>query len=104
MVVGPTTQPTHLSIPTLKSHGTTPQEARGLDAGDRLAQRLVGMGDNRTSAIVRRIAEEERAHVAVGAWLVLDVRGGPCCAVFAACVELPRGPQPAHLPAIHHPG
>lgn len=43
-----------------------PQEARGLDAGDRLAKRLVGMGDNRTAAIVWRIAEEERAHVAVG--------------------------------------
>ncbi|KAL4444897.1 hypothetical protein ABPG77_003947 [Micractinium sp. CCAP 211/92] len=42
------------------------QEARGLDAGDRLAKRLVGMGDNRTAAIVRRIALEERAHVAVG--------------------------------------
>ena len=43
------------------------QEARGLDAGDRLAKRLVGMGDNRTAAIVWRIAAEERAHVAVGA-------------------------------------
>lgn len=43
-----------------------PQEARGLDAGHRLTSRLVGLGDNRTAAIVRRIAEEERAHVAVG--------------------------------------
>lgn len=42
------------------------QEARGLDAGPRLVQRLVGLGDNRSAAIVRRIAEEERAHVAVG--------------------------------------
>ncbi|KAI7842362.1 hypothetical protein COHA_004002 [Chlorella ohadii] len=42
------------------------QEARGLDAGDRLSKRLVGMGDNRTAAIVRQIATEERAHVAVG--------------------------------------
>jgi uncharacterized ferritin-like protein (DUF455 family) len=42
------------------------QEARGLDAGPRLVKRLVGLGDNRTAAIVRRISEEERAHVAVG--------------------------------------
>eukprot|EP00892_Ulva_mutabilis_P007691 jgi/Ulvmu1/5294/UM022_0088.1 len=42
------------------------QEARGLDAGPRLVGRLVGMGDNRTAAIVRRISEEERSHVAVG--------------------------------------
>lgn len=48
-----------LSVPAL-------QEARGLDAGDRLSKRLVGMGDNRTAAIVRQIATEERAHVAVG--------------------------------------
>lgn len=45
------------------------QEARGLDAGTRLAERLVGWGDNISAAIVARIAEEERAHVAVGvAW------------------------------------
>jgi uncharacterized ferritin-like protein (DUF455 family) len=42
------------------------QEARGLDAGPRLVDKLVGLGDNRTAAIVRRIADEERAHVAVG--------------------------------------
>lgn len=42
------------------------QEARGLDAGQRLATRLVGAGDNRSASIVKRIAEEERAHVAVG--------------------------------------
>lgn len=42
------------------------QEARGLDAGQRLATRLVGAGDNRSASIVNRIAEEERAHVAVG--------------------------------------
>jgi uncharacterized ferritin-like protein (DUF455 family) len=46
------------------------QEARGLDAGPRLADRMVGCGDNRSAAIVRRISEEELAHVAVGvAWL-----------------------------------
>jgi uncharacterized ferritin-like protein (DUF455 family) len=42
------------------------QEARGLDAGARLAERLVGWGDNVSAAIVARIAEEEHAHVAVG--------------------------------------
>lgn len=47
------------------------QEARGLDAGQRLAERLVGAGDNRSAAIVGCIAEEERAHVAVGvSWFV----------------------------------
>ena len=42
------------------------QEARGLDAGPRLAEKLVGCGDNRSAAIVSRIAIEEKAHVAVG--------------------------------------
>ncbi len=41
------------------------QEARGLDAGPRLAERLVGHGDNVSAAIVRRISEEELGHVAV---------------------------------------
>lgn len=46
------------------------QEARGLDAGPKLAERLVGAGDNRSAAIIRRIASEELAHVAVGvSWL-----------------------------------
>jgi uncharacterized ferritin-like protein (DUF455 family) len=46
------------------------QEARGLDAGPRLAGRLVGFGDARSAALVKRIATEEWAHVAVGvAWL-----------------------------------
>ena len=45
------------------------QEARGLDAGQRLSERLVGFGDNASAALVARIAAEERAHVAVGvAW------------------------------------
>jgi uncharacterized ferritin-like protein (DUF455 family) len=45
------------------------QEARGLDAGHRLAARLVGVGDKRSTSIVRLIAEQELAHVAVGvAW------------------------------------
>ena len=44
------------------------QEARGLDAGGRLAERLVGWGDNVSAAIVTRISEEERQHVAVGTY------------------------------------
>jgi uncharacterized ferritin-like protein (DUF455 family) len=42
------------------------QEAKGLDAGPRLAEKLVGCGDNRSAAIVSRIAAEEKAHAAVG--------------------------------------
>ena len=41
-------------------------QARGLDAGDRLVQRLRSSGDARSAAIVQQIALEERAHVAVG--------------------------------------
>ena len=44
------------------------QEARGLDAGPRLVKKLVGFGDNRTSKIAARIADEEVAHVAVGVY------------------------------------
>jgi uncharacterized ferritin-like protein (DUF455 family) len=44
------------------------QEARGLDAGSRIAQRLTGHGDKRSAAIVSQIALEERAHVAVGVY------------------------------------
>lgn len=45
------------------------QEARGLDAGQRLVDRLVGTGDARSASIVAQIALEEKAHVAVGvAW------------------------------------
>ncbi|KAL8151109.1 hypothetical protein V2J09_020917 [Rumex salicifolius] len=48
------------------------QEARGLDAGPRLVQKLIGFGDHRTSHIVAKIADEEVAHVAVGVcWFVL---------------------------------
>ena len=42
------------------------QEARGLDAGPRLVERLRGWGDQRSAAIVARIGQEEKAHVAVG--------------------------------------
>ncbi|XP_057955822.1 uncharacterized protein LOC131149412 [Malania oleifera] len=48
------------------------QEARGLDAGPRLVQKLIGFGDCRTSNLVARIANEEVAHVAVGVhWFIL---------------------------------
>ncbi|GER56507.1 2-nonaprenyl-3-methyl-6-methoxy-1,4-benzoquinol hydroxylase [Striga asiatica] len=47
------------------------QEARGLDAGPRLVNKLIGFGDQRTSNIVAKIADEEVAHVAVGVyWFV----------------------------------
>ncbi|KAK7290864.1 hypothetical protein RIF29_05601 [Crotalaria pallida] len=49
------------------------QEARGLDAGPRLVQKLVGFGDNKTSKIVARIADEEVAHVAVGLYWFVSV-------------------------------
>ena len=49
------------------------QEARGLDAGPRLVQKLVGFGDNRTSKIVARISDEEVAHVAVGVYWFVSV-------------------------------
>jgi hypothetical protein len=39
---------------------------RAADACRRLVERLVGAGDPRTASIVAAIAEEERAHVAVG--------------------------------------
>ena len=42
------------------------QEARGLDAGPRLREKLVGRGDNRSAAIIERITNEELNHVAVG--------------------------------------
>lgn len=42
------------------------QEARGLDAGPRLVQRLMSASDHVSAAIVKQISEEELAHVAVG--------------------------------------
>ncbi|KAK9285388.1 hypothetical protein L1049_024580 [Liquidambar formosana] len=57
------------------------QEARGLDAGPRLVQKLIGFGDCRTSNIVARIADEEVAHVAVGVhWF------------FSVCQQMGRAP------------
>ncbi|KAK9150451.1 hypothetical protein Syun_008760 [Stephania yunnanensis] len=61
------------------------QEARGLDAGPRLVQKLVGFGDCRTSRIVGRIAEEEVAHVAIGVFwfmLVCEKLGSVPCTTF----------------------
>ena len=52
------------------------QEARGLDAGPRLVAKLQGRGDNRSAAVVRRISEEEIAHVAVGVAWFRHVCGG----------------------------
>ncbi|TMW88698.1 hypothetical protein EJD97_018222 [Solanum chilense] len=49
------------------------QEARGLDAGPRLVQKLIGFGDHRTSKIVSKIADEEVAHVAVGVFWFVSV-------------------------------
>ncbi|KAG5114351.1 hypothetical protein JHK82_037620 [Glycine max] len=50
------------------SNGCYHLEAGGLDAGPRLVKKLVGFGDNGTSKIVARIADEEVAHVAVGVY------------------------------------
>ncbi|CAI9089263.1 OLC1v1023810C1 [Oldenlandia corymbosa var. corymbosa] len=61
------------------------QEARGLDAGPRLVQKLVGFGDLRTSKIVAKIADEELAHVAVGLYWFLSVcqkMGRAPCSAF----------------------
>ncbi|KAK9152964.1 hypothetical protein Sjap_000444 [Stephania japonica] len=61
------------------------QEARGLDAGPRLVQKLVGFGDCRTSRVVGRIAKEEVAHVAVGVFwfmLVCEKLGRVPCTTF----------------------
>ncbi|XP_048233337.1 uncharacterized protein HI_0077 [Ricinus communis] len=49
------------------------QEARGLDAGPRLVQKLIGFGDSKTSKIVARISDEEVAHVAVGVYWFISV-------------------------------
>ncbi|KAG0619639.1 hypothetical protein M758_4G154200 [Ceratodon purpureus] len=49
------------------------QEARGLDAGPRLFDRMMGNGDTRSASITKRIAEEEVGHVAVGVTWFVDV-------------------------------
>lgn len=71
------------------------QEARGLDSGERLAERLIGYGDNRSAAIVHRIALEERAHVAVGVtWF----------SVVCQALGLDVGAEYKHLMALYAPG
>ncbi|KAF6175852.1 hypothetical protein GIB67_003340 [Kingdonia uniflora] len=45
---------------------TDTEQAKELDAGPRLVQKLIGFGDRRTSKIVAQIADEEVAHVAIG--------------------------------------
>ncbi|PRQ50073.1 putative Ferritin-like superfamily [Rosa chinensis] len=64
------------------------QEARGLDAGPRLVQKLVGFGDLRTSEIVARIANEEVAHVAVGVHWFVSVCQKLGCAPSSAFKDL----------------
>ncbi|XP_047055349.1 uncharacterized protein HI_0077-like [Lolium rigidum] len=49
------------------------QEARGLDAGPRLVQKLLGFADHRSAEIVSKVAEEELAHVSVGLYWFLEV-------------------------------
>lgn len=82
------------------------QEARGLDAGPRLVDRLVGLGDARSAAIVRRIAQEETAHVAVGGSegdgrSPCSLRGEVLCPTCAQmCMRIwPRLQGPPGLPA-----
>lgn len=65
------------------------QEARGLDAGARLAAKLRGAGDGAGARLVERIAGEEGPHVCVGAaWLtqVARARGAEPAGAFAAAV------------------
>lgn len=50
-------------------------EARGLDAGPRLASRLLGTGDKPSADIVHVIAEEEVRHVQIGVkWFLRECR------------------------------
>ncbi|CAI5939853.1 unnamed protein product [Closterium sp. NIES-64] len=76
------------------------QEARGLDAGPRLVERLVGLGDNRSAAVVAKIAQEEVAHVAVGvAWFVwvcermgVDPQTSFTSVIRSLCADGVKGP------------
>lgn len=57
--------------------GQLVQEARGLDAGPRLADRLVGGGAAESAALVLKISAEEVPHVAAGVrWFVWSVAAG----------------------------
>lgn len=55
--------------------GPCSQEARGLDAGPRLVERLMSMNDQITAAIVHQISREELAHVAVGKQMIFEEFG-----------------------------
>ncbi|XP_065876344.1 uncharacterized protein [Euphorbia lathyris] len=66
------------------------QEARGLDAGPRLVQKLIGFGDSQTSKIVARIADEEVAHVAVGVYWFASVCKKLGCAPCSTFKDLLR--------------
>ncbi|GJP79485.1 hypothetical protein CLOP_g9716 [Closterium sp. NIES-67] len=76
------------------------QEARGLDAGPRLVERLIGLGDTRSAAVVAKIAQEEVAHVAVGvAWFVwvcermgVDPHLSFTTVIQALCADGVKGP------------
>ncbi|CAA6665821.1 unnamed protein product [Spirodela intermedia] len=67
-----------------RSSHNVASEARGLDAGPRLVQKLMGFGDHRSARLVEKIAEEEVAHVAVGLYWFL-----------AVCEEMGRTPSAA---------
>ncbi|CAA7402578.1 unnamed protein product [Spirodela intermedia] len=69
------------------------QEARGLDAGPRLVQKLMGFGDHRSARLVEKIAEEEVAHVAVGLYWFL-----------AVCEEMGRPPSAAFKDLLNELG
>lgn len=59
--------------------GQLVQEARGLDAGPRLASRLTGAGDVESAALVRTIADEELRHVRIGVkWFVKECANVGC--------------------------
>lgn len=64
------------------------QEARGLDAGPRLVNKLTGFGDHRTSNIVAKIADEEVAHVAVGVYWFVSVCQKKGCTPGSAFAEI----------------
>jgi uncharacterized ferritin-like protein (DUF455 family) len=54
-------------------------------------QKLVGFGDNMTSKIVARIADEEVAHVAVGVYWFVSVcqkMGRAPCSTFKGLADL----------------
>lgn len=83
------------------------QEAKGLDAHQRLVSKLVGSGDNQSAAIVDRICSEEVPHVETGFrwfnWLCKERFGSkvPPASIFHTAVKL-FVPGGFLLPPIHH--